>query len=239
MIPVRKQAVPIQFRQITREKPTLTYKQFSEEEAYKQGFDQLRVALLKEQRFVCCYCQKKIVLKNDFGNPQMKTEHFIPKNGVEKDENLQLEYSNLLACCLGNQDSNKQNHCDSSKKDKRLKVLPNPAALRQDNFDYFLKYKVREKLEQVDVIAAFQDINLQKDINITLNLNEQRLREKRFFAWKSVWSRIHKKGKADIKLLKEILDDFDFNVKKVENKPFCGFIMSWYKERFKTELANL
>ncbi len=239
MIPIKKLSAPVQFRQIIKENPNLTYKQFSEEEAYKREFDQLRVTLLKEQCFICCYCQNKVVLYNQNRVVQMKTEHFIPKNGAEKDETLQLDYNNLLACCLGNQDSNKENHCDSSKKDKRLKVLPNPAALRQDNFDYFLKYKVREKLEQVDVIAAFQDIDLQKDINITLNLNEQRLREKRFFAWKSVWSRIHKKGKADIKLLKEILDDFDFNVKKVENKPFCGFIMSWYKERFKTELANL
>jgi uncharacterized protein (TIGR02646 family) len=239
MIPVRKQAAPILFRQIIRDNPNLTYQQFSEEEAYKQGFEQLRVELLNEQRFICCYCQNRIALYNKHKVVQMKTEHFIPKKGAEKDEILQLTYSNLLACCLGNQDSNKENHCDSSKKDKRLKVLPNPETVKQNDFDRFLKYKVREKLEQVDVIAAFQDKDLKEDINVTLNLNEQRLREKRFSAWKSIWQKIHQKGKADMNLLKEILDDFDFNVKKVENKPFCGFIISWYKERFKAELAKL
>jgi uncharacterized protein (TIGR02646 family) len=244
MIPIKKQAEPRSLKSAKKEHKNLTYVTFSEAKEFAASFEVLRQSLLTEQGCICCYCQKRIAFKDEeTGKILMKTEHFLPKRGQEAVESKQLDYDNLLAVCLGNSDSEKDNHCDSSKADKRLKVLPNPASVRQANFDAFLKFKVREKSELVEVIAAdSSNEDLHNDIKIRLNLNEQNLSTQRFFVWRGIWRVIHKNGKLDLNRLKEVLNDYDYtqttDPDKRLFKAFCGFIVQWYSQRFKNELIS-
>jgi uncharacterized protein (TIGR02646 family) len=152
------------------------------------AFTELRKQLLKEQKYVCCYCGQS--LSNNV--LEMKTEHFLPKNSnaskygadkVNEWSSKQLDYSNLLACCLGNQDSQKENHCDSSKKDDALFHIINPAS---SNFRNALEYRVYPNRKEVTVHAKIGIQNrdeIEKEINNILNLNEQGLKQKRFNQW--------------------------------------------------------
>ena len=238
---LRKKAVDIK-----KDYPNLTYIQFSEESIFSTSFDELRQYLLEEQGGICCYCQKKIKVVKDkmTGKPLMKTEHFTPKKGKNKDTMKQLNYNNLLAACLGNSDSDNKNHCDSSKSDERLIVLPNPAEIRQLNFDAFLKYKVREQEGEVVVIAAnFKNQDLKDDIDKRLNLNEQNLRNQRFAVWKGIWRIVKKNDKIDIRQVQEILEKYNYTQtvepSKRDFKEFCGFITQWYGQHFKNELSRI
>lgn len=262
MIPIKKQKEPRGLRNAKRSNKDLKYENesktgFSQYEKYKEAFLELRTYILEEQGKICCYCQKKIpVVKNENGINLMKTEHFIPKgsknpNISKKDKeernSLQLEYSNLLASCMGNSDKkglNFKDHCDSSKGDKRLKKLPNPVTIRQTNYDQYLKYKVREKQEYVDVIAPNdENEDLKSDIKM-LNLNEQNLKIKRFSVWKGLWRAVYnqRKKRLNVSILISILEDYDFTkITEPSNRElneFCGFITQWFENRFKDELIQ-
>lgn len=242
MIPIRKTTEPRGLRRAKRQNRDLRYEIFADHVDYREAFKELRLSLLQEQGSVCCYCQQNIAFKDDdTGKIRMKTEHFIPKNGPECDESKDLDYDNLLAACLGNSDSDKPNHCDSSKDQYRLKVLPNPAIYRQSNYDAYLRYRVKEKEGEVIVIPADPDNEeLRKDIEERLNLNEQNLMNARFNIWKQTWQKVEKAGKVNIQQVKEVLEEFRFDTKSQngQHKPFCGFIIHWYQKRFKNELAS-
>jgi len=247
LIPIKKQAAPYTFRKAKRDNDKLTYESLSENEEHQKAFLDLRKAILEEQGYLCCYCQGKIEdVLNENGTPLMKTEHFIPKKGKEADDSLQLVYNNLLASCKGNSDKKGKgfkNHCDSSKGQKRLKLLPNPTKIRQANYSQFLRYKERGKLGYVDVIAPnAENEDLKSDIKL-LNLNEQNLRTRRYAVWKGIWNITYKKGKLNTTRLLTILEDYDFT-KNIEPskrnfEEFCGFITQWYEKRFKDELEKV
>lgn len=83
---------------------------------------EIKTSLIAEQGGICCYCGTRIDRTNSM------IEHFKPK-----DENLfpklQLEYSNLLASCLGGQIDRQTNRrfplCwDANKKNRVIEVSP-------------------------------------------------------------------------------------------------------------------
>lgn len=250
MIPIKKQAEPRGLKNAKRTNKNLTYQEFSEEQKYKEAFFELRKYLLEEQGKICCYCQRKIPSVLDrTGVNLMKTEHFIPKKGVEKDVSKELEYGNLLAACLGNshQKGNQfRDHCDSSKGNRRLSALPNPAKIRQSGYRHLLRYKVREKLDRVDLIA-YGSLNnslktgIKNDIKL-LNLNEQKLRNKRYQVWRGLWRVVYKRGRINMKRLLAILGDYNYtnNATPTDRnfKEFCGFITQWFEHRFRDELER-
>jgi uncharacterized protein (TIGR02646 family) len=94
-------------------------------------FFELRDQLLREQKYVCAYCgQKLLIVENENGKPQMKTEHFTPQNETIAND---LDYQNLLGCCLGGQDKAGIGYCDSQKGYKPLNYIQNPSIIRQNN----------------------------------------------------------------------------------------------------------
>ena len=81
--------------------------------------DELRAALVAEQRALCCYCMGRIV--ND--PLKMKIEHWRCQT-TYRDQ--QLVYKNLLGACLGGEGQPPRNqHCDTRKANQDL--LWNPA----------------------------------------------------------------------------------------------------------------
>ena len=81
--------------------------------------DELRAALVAEQRGLCCYCMSRIQNRFD----KMKIEHWHCQANYPAE---QLVYRNLLGVCLGGEGQpHKDQHCDTRKGD--LDVLWNPA----------------------------------------------------------------------------------------------------------------
>ncbi|EIJ41363.1 TIGR02646 family protein [Beggiatoa alba B18LD] len=183
-------------------------------EEYKQHFFNLRKQLLEEQGYICCYCQSRInLVENEM--PKMKVEHFKPKS---KYKDLELDYRNLLASCLGN--SNSETHCDSKKLGKELEEVPNPESKEFEQFKIkYIAYKItantqgkesdkyisvmplwNEKIKQAKAENKEEDkIGLEKNDPLTgieegcLNLNHQTLMSRRFGAWQGVSNIFYKK----------------------------------------------
>ena len=57
--------------------------------------DALRTFLVREQRGLCCYCMARVRADRD----AMKIEHWHSQSGHPQE---QLDYTNLLASCMGN-----------------------------------------------------------------------------------------------------------------------------------------
>ena len=80
--------------------------------------DELRRRLVDEQRGLCCYCMAEI--RADRGG--MKIEHWRSR---ARHPDQQLDYSNLLASCMGNDGKRKADyHCDTSKGERDLSRNP-------------------------------------------------------------------------------------------------------------------
>lgn len=132
----------------------------------------LRGLLLADQGFICAYCMKRIphkfvekqIKKDDF-----KIEHYINQKSRESIENkLDITFSNILACCMGNE-GRKENFqtCDTRKGKDILTITPlNESHIRT------LKYAP-------DGSIVSTDSNFEIEINKILNLNEDTLKKQR------------------------------------------------------------
>lgn len=252
MIHIQKQNEPPLLRKYKLEQGDAgTYEKF----ATGERFDELRLSLLEEQKYICCYCLQRIPeplskraknYKQDKDKlilNRMKTEHFHPKRGEFKDETKRLDYQNLLAACQGNDDSKKENHCDSSKKYKLLKYIPNPAIGKKKDFkrlfEYDVNYKNNEKhnpyKKEGEVLVFSKDENINTEINDILNLNEQNLRYKRFSVINPIITRIEEK-KYSLKEIRKMINFYKEPNKDNKLHPFCDFVVYWLEKRFKKEL---
>lgn len=127
--------------------------------------DRIRDSLLKEQGHLCAYCMQRI-------NPDtMKIEHWHSQaHSRDEDENEQLDYKNLLACCMGNEGQPpKEQHCDTKKRDQDISFNPaNPDHKSRMKIRYFGDGTVRS-----------EDRKFNEEINKILNLNWIRLKSNR------------------------------------------------------------
>jgi uncharacterized protein (TIGR02646 family) len=84
--------------------------------------DDLRAALVGEQRGLCCYCTGRIRAASS----AMKIEHWQCQATYPQQ---QLAYGNLLGACLGGEgNSPAEQHCDTKKANQDLKWNPANAA---------------------------------------------------------------------------------------------------------------
>lgn len=84
--------------------------------------DQLRRALVTEQRGLCCYCMGRVEAGREF----MNIEHWRSQSRYP---DLQLNYRNLLASCRGRKSGPgggppHLQHCDAKKADRDLEFNP-------------------------------------------------------------------------------------------------------------------
>jgi uncharacterized protein (TIGR02646 family) len=145
-----------------RQKPFSNYNNYAEK-------DDLRLALLEEQGYLCCYCMNRI--QTPMQN-KMKIEHFQSQHQFPE---LQLDFKNLLASCKGNENSDlKGFHCDKSKSDKFISLNPTDATImRQIKFGRQGQIFIQNELWQ-------------KEIDDILNLNVETLTVQRQSVYKGV-----------------------------------------------------
>ena len=129
-------------------------------------FKLLRESLLKEQGYLCCYCQQKI-------NLEQKTaavEHLIAR---KTDGSLLFEYANLLASCLGGrkEESEQTNikYCNHARGHIDLEITP----LQKDCETYFDYFQIEDNDEWEVKVVGVNEIAT-KVIDL-LNLNTAKL----------------------------------------------------------------
>ena len=123
--------------------------------------DDLRHALVSEQRGLCCYCMGRIL------EDRIKVEHWRCQSRYPKE---QLNYRNLLAACRGGegQPPNLQ-HCDTRKGKRDLEWNPADTA-------YHIETRVRYEL---DGSIRADDEDFDDQLNDVLNLNLSLLKNNR------------------------------------------------------------
>ena len=126
--------------------------------------DDLRHALVTEQRGLCSYCMGRI--RN--GPTTMKIEHWLCQAHHAGE---QLNYRNLLGACLGKQGKRAHlQHCDTRKGDSDLQW--NPA-------DPSHHIETRVRYELVDGSIHADDTDFDDQLNDVLNLNLPELKNNR------------------------------------------------------------
>ena len=179
----------------------------------------LRASLLEEQGYICCYCMQ------DINDDKMKIEHWESQS---RDPSKQLNYDNLLAACPGNENkpANLQ-HCDTSKRNQALKI--NPAG--KTNCEAFIKYSSNGTIYS-------HDPEVQRDLDQTLNLNMQTLKENRRQALKNVIKELTKiRGKEapwPIAQMKRKIEAFESRVQG-KYRPYCRFVVYILNKRIARE----
>ncbi len=114
----------------------------------------LRESLVAEQRGLCCYCMQRITAKLG----AMKVEHWQSQTDFPE---RQLDYTNLLAACLGGEGKpQKFQNCDTRKLELSLSM--NPANVEHD-VERILHYDKDGTIRSTD--PAFD-----REINEVLNL---------------------------------------------------------------------
>lgn len=128
--------------------------------------EDIRLALLKEQGYICAYCMQRISNKtNRNGQPLTTIEHYKAQS---QEESLKLNYFNMLGVCRGNEGQPKRlQHCDSSRGNIPLTINP-----LDENVETFIKYS-----SSGEVFSEHEQMN--RDLRAALNLNQKWLLEGR------------------------------------------------------------
>ncbi len=77
---------------------------------------ELLESLCKEQGYICCYCESKLI-KKPCGQNDFHIEHIISQNEAFKNNRPELifDYNNLLCSCQCNQSEDEDHQCGMSK----------------------------------------------------------------------------------------------------------------------------
>ena len=144
-----------------------------------QRKDELRRALVQDQRELCCYCMGRI----GSDRKRMKIEHWKSRTNCPK---RRLIYQNLLGACLGGQGQPKhKQHCDTRKGNSD--ILWNPAEPTHQ-IEKRLAYKP-------DGTIYSRDSSFDRQLNDVLNLNLALLKNNRKVTFDEVlgwWKRERK-----------------------------------------------
>ncbi len=239
---IKKEQEPKEFKQLKKLDKDANFATLKND---KNANFAVKFALAKETGFVCCYCMQEI--KNDSNHIVVQIEHFKPKD-KNKFPELQLEYSNLLACCFGNQDGENQ-HCGAKKENEELKYIPNSKLLKAKDFNLKIKYSYTSGK------ISSSDKDIDNELNEILGLNEQNLKNKRKGKWKEISKKLVEasgrqkdwnKSKKAINLAEKLIERYN-KKRRGENTqgkqvykhyPFYDFVVYSLKKRFKNELLN-
>jgi uncharacterized protein (TIGR02646 family) len=177
------------------------------------GKDSLRASLVAEQGGLCCYCLSRIRADS------MKIEHWRSQSRHPLD---QLDYSNLLGVCMGNEGQPRYSqHCDARKGDLPLSRNPANPAHRIDDYVRFLP----------DGRIVSRDPKFDAELNDVLNLNFGRLKENRSATLRAFLASLPKFGELQRTQLERLLQDWNEASRSGELRPFCQVVVYWLRKR--------
>ncbi len=181
--------------------------------------DELRNALAREQRGLCCYCMSRIYPKPK----AMKIEHW---RSQARSPNEQLSYENLLGACPGEEGGRASaQHCDTRKGDKTLKWNPANAAHRVEH---------RSGFDPDGTIRA-DDTEFHRQLDEVLGLNVAKLRYNRRAVLRGIedwWERIRDvrdRSRRDRLVLRQRSRYVDGDSDLPE---YCQVVVHWLDKKF-------
>ncbi len=126
----------------------------------------IRVALLLEQGYLCAYCMRRIDNNlNDKGQPNTNIEHFKAQSN---DETLRMNYMNMLGVCDGNKGNAKHlQTCDKRRDNRILKIDP-----RKKNCEKLINYQ-----DNGLIYSTHKETDI--ELNEVLGLNNENLVKER------------------------------------------------------------
>jgi uncharacterized protein (TIGR02646 family) len=217
-------------KDIKNEPQSLRIYKNSTPDASFSGFSntqEVRLALLKEQGFLCAYCMKRISLNlNENYKPQIEIEHYKSQDNFPEED---LNYMNMLGVCNGTirKETDVIEHCDKSKKSGELKRLnPTKKNCSEDLLTYNLNGEIKPITKKPEV---------EHEINIVLNLNNKYLIEYRLDALDKARKDFEKDNpqKDGKRWNKEMFIEEIKKYKTKKNdkfKPYCQFIIWYFNE---------
>lgn len=179
--------------------------------------DDLRVALVTEQRGICCYCMQRIGPEE----PKIKIEHWQCQSRYPE---RQLDFSNMLGACKGGHGKRVDfQHCDTSKGSQELTFNPADA---NSNVESMFKFPGSGK-----ILSASDDESIQNQLDSVLNLNNSNLVKNRKSEIDALRLRLRKKNSSDADLRRDLAkwngdDGGSLN-------PFCQVIVYYLRKKLK------
>lgn len=181
--------------------------------------DALRQALLEEQGGLCGYCMRRISIEPG-GVTDTRIEHVKPRtiSLAEGNKAETLGYGNMILCCNGNIDGNKNFHCDVSKDETRIHFTP---------FDQVAISTISYSSKDGSIKST--DKMYDNDLNEVLNLNHPRLAANRLAVIKGVVKVMGSKkwSKSDIT---HKLNNYRTKTAGGKMHEYCGVVI-WYLEK--------
>ena len=195
----------------------LQYRKSAGGDAHWDGFRDkaaLKSKLLEDQGSLCCYCMRRI------SESTMKIEHYRCRSKYKSEE---LFWQNLLAACMGGEGESVQT-CDTAKGDKDLTIDP-----RKPHHIDTLKY-----LSDGIIETQGENSPIHHDINDTLNLNSDRLKQMRTRALhvfvEVLKQRLKLKGKWS---KRKIINELEKIRSEGPLRQFSGMFEYWLIKRLK------
>ncbi len=189
--------------------------------AYFDGYkekDDIRRSLLKEQGCLCAYCMRRIDME------YMKIEHWYPEDRLSDSE--RLDYGNMLGACPGHIDGTKgaDDTCDTHKGNAVITVNP-------QDLSTLKKIKYRSSTGEI----YSEDETIQKDLDQTLNLNNERHllkinRKAALDAAMSQMMKLQRKGNWNRKQLEVMKRQYEKTDSDGRKKEYAGIVL-WYLDK--------
>ena len=209
-----------------REEPDSLTRYKQNANAYFDGYgqkDDIRKKLLQEQGCLCGYCMRRI---SDYS--KVKIEHIVPQSRLKDNEREALNYKSMLGVCYGNEKKGRSERnltCDAHRKNTDLKVNP---------FDKTCIDKIKYKS---DGHIYSDDIELEQDLDVTLNLNYDGAdaylvmnRREVLNACKEKLAKMKKNGMWSKSMLRKVLKEYEMPDEQGRLKPYSGIVL-WYVEK--------
>jgi uncharacterized protein (TIGR02646 family) len=177
--------------------------------------DTLRSCIVKEQRGLCCYCLSRIRAERD----AMKIEHWHCQNNYNAE---QLDYSNLLGVCMGNEGApGRDQHCDTRKGDRDLSRNPaNPTHHVEDLVRF-----------PGDGRIVSRDQAFDAELNDVLNLNLPFLMNNRIAALDALKELLAKRGQLERTAWEKLLQEWNGESTVGDLRPYCQVVVYWLRKR--------
>ncbi|MCX6620777.1 MAG: TIGR02646 family protein [Acidobacteria bacterium] len=175
----------------------------------------LRASLVDEQRGLCCYCLSRIRP----GLREVKIEHWHCQADYRAQ---QLDYSNLLGACMGNDGKRGRDlHCDSQKGDRDLSRNPADPAHRVEDLIRFSS--------SGQVLS--DDAGWDTELTHVLNLNLPFLTNNRKATLRAFTEALPKRGPLTRPALGKWLREWNGESGTGELPPYCQVVVFWLRKR--------
>jgi uncharacterized protein (TIGR02646 family) len=215
------------------ETPGASYSGYNQKEQ-STGEYPLKLALLREQGFLCAYCMGKISVDGEF---KMTIEHYLPQEEYPK---LQLVYKNLLGVCNGRSeiypDNTEVHHCDKT---------PGPNGKMNGQVKLKKLNPLKRECETLltytgdgHIVSINNDADVNFDITEVLNLNNDALVTARKAVITILIKELTKekqKGMWTEQMLRKYLDKYSFIRTDGSFIPYCMIAIWYLNQRMKSK----